>query len=62
MFDLYCKGLQQDWTSKPLPYIKEIAVNFGMDKLVEPSTLVNILNAVRKNFVNWACKVNPKGD
>lgn len=62
MFDLSCEEQQQARATKLVQCIKDIATKLGVDKLMEPTTLVNIHNVICKTFGNWARKVNPDGD
>lgn len=52
MFALLRDEQQHSQDSKPVQVIKEIANGFGMDKLVEPTTLVNIHNSLREQVVD----------
>lgn len=45
---------QPDRSTKPVQALNSIATELSMDKLVEPTTLVDIHIAIRETFGDWA--------
>lgn len=60
MFDHTRKEHQKARAYEPAETLEELTTKLSMDKLVEPTTLVEIKNVIHETFRDWARKVNPK--
>lgn len=62
MFDLRREELQRQRAARPIQSLDDIAQDLGMDEVFSPTTLVDIKNAIRETFDNWARRANPEGE